>query len=96
MTQPDLMTMRLKPDPRVAVRKINEQVFAVTPFDWQLHRFNEVATRIWELAEDERTVADVLRVIGEEFEAEADVVRRDCLAFISMLKEKGLVELTPA
>lgn len=90
----NIKQMRLRTDPRVAARAIDAQVFAVSPIDWELHRFNEVASRIWELAEQQCTVAEVIETVVEEYNADPLVAEKDCLEFISQLKEKGLVELT--
>lgn len=88
-----IKSMRLKPDPRVAAREIDSQIFAVTPFDWQLHRFNEVATRIWQLAEQQCTVSEIIDTLVKEFDAEPETVESDCIGFIALLEGKGLVEL---
>ena len=90
----DIKRMRLKTDPRVAARAIDAQVFAVSPHSWQLHRFSEVASRIWELAEQQCTVAQVIEKVVEEYDVDPSIAEKDCLEFISELKEKGLVELT--
>ena len=90
----EIKNKRLKADPQVAARIIDSQVFAVTPSNWQLHRFNEVASLIWEMAEQERTVAEVVRAVTDGFEVDPDVARNDCVAFVELLQESGLAQLS--
>lgn len=96
MENESMKQMRMVPDPSVARREINDQVFALTPATWELHQLNEVATRIWELAESRPLVSEVIDALAKEYEVSEEVLEKDCLAFVSVLVEKGLVSLMPA
>ena len=57
----------------------------------EYYNLDEVGTRIWELCDGARTVADIARHIGEEFDASSQAVERDVLIFLEELAQDKLV-----
>jgi|ERR671911_2416451 hypothetical protein len=60
---------------------------------------DEVGTRIWELIQEPRGVAEVQGVILEEYDVEPEIARRDVLTLLQELVDRELVEVrdeTPA
>lgn len=76
-----------------AVRQIEDTVFVMNPDTSELHSFNEVGRRIWELADGSRTVAAIADAIGEEFEVDAQTAQNDALEFLGELLSKDLIRV---
>lgn len=55
---------------------------------------DEVGTRAWQLMAEHRTLAEVCSSLAEEFEAPADRIERDLIAFVGQLLAKDLVRAT--
>lgn len=55
---------------------------------------NEVGTRIWQLAQEPRTVARIVDIVSEEFEVGRDECARDVEDLLDALVARGLVEVS--
>ncbi len=76
-----------------AVRQIEDTVFVMNPDTSELHSFNEVGRRIWELTDGSRTVAAISEAIAEEFEVDAQTAQDDALEFLDELLSKDLIRI---
>ncbi|MBQ9717464.1 MAG: PqqD family protein [Clostridia bacterium] len=56
-------------------------VFAIT----------EVGADIWEMLSDGKDVPEITRVLLEMYDVEADVLAKDVVEFLDMLRENGLL-----
>lgn len=55
---------------------------------------NETGTRIWELCNEEVTVAEILSLLPQEFEGDPATIREEALVLIQDLVDKKLLALT--
>src|SRR5258708_7100732 len=55
------------------------------------YSLNEVGTRLWDLTDGKRTVAEMIDTILQEYEAERAGVTEDVLALFQELTDEGLV-----
>src|SRR5262245_11503610 len=62
----------------------------------QYYGLNAVGARIWDLVQEPKSIADVMRVILAEYEVEAESCERDISALIEDLHAKGLIDLKDA
>lgn len=76
-----------------AVRKIDDVFYVMHPDTSELHNFNDVATRVWELVDGQRTVAEIAAVITDEYEVEPAVAEADILAFLDELLQKDIIKV---
>jgi len=53
-----------------------------------------VGARIWNLIQQPRTVSEVLQILLEEYEVDAERCERDLLELLQNLAAEGLVEVT--
>ena len=101
---PGLLTARPSRHPDVAWRSWGGEVVILTPAghdaraaaalaDGAEHDLNEVGSRIWELCDGARTVADIARALAEEFEVEDADAQEDAAAFVAQLAEMKLLVL---
>lgn len=81
------------PHPQVAGRVVNGEAVLVLPGKGQVKVLNEVGARIWELADGNRTVAEIVDCIDTEFDVARPVAEADTCAFIERLAAMGILEL---
>jgi hypothetical protein len=58
-----------------------------------LYPLNSVGARIWELCDGARSVDEIVRLLGVEFDAPEATIRADALEFIERLADARLVSL---
>jgi hypothetical protein len=75
----------------VAGRQIADLYFVMNPERSELHSFNEVAVRVWELVDGEHTVGDITATIVDEFAVEPSTAETDALEFLALLQERDLI-----
>ncbi|MGB5505541.1 MAG: PqqD family protein [Sulfurovum sp.] len=54
---------------------------------------DEVGTAIWQAMQEEATLQEVLEVLLDQYDVEAEVLERDLSDFVGKLLESGLVEV---
>lgn len=74
-------------------RRIEDEIFIITPDDGGLHSLNEVGSRIWELLDPDRDVAALVAALGEEYDVERERLEEDVLGLLTKLLKGGLVEV---
>ena len=79
-----------------AIRQIEGTVFVMNPDTSELHSFNDVGRRIWELVDGARTVAAITDVITAEFEVDGPTARIDVLEFLANCRAKTSFASKPA
>jgi Coenzyme PQQ synthesis protein D (PqqD) len=86
--------------PEAGVERVGGRLLAVS-MDSVLHRFeeddgspSEVAERIVELVDGQRTLEQLVHVLCEEFEVERAVCERDALEFVTLLLNKQVLVLS--
>jgi len=77
----------------VAGRVIEDEAVLVLPDSGQVLVLNQVGGRIWELADGTRTVAEIAKVIVDEYEVTEEQALADVQAFIEKLMEKQVLVL---
>ena len=76
-----------------ASRSIDDAAYVLNPETSELHAFNGVGGRIWELIDGERTLQAVAQVIADEYDVELGVAEADGVEFVETLVDKGIVVL---
>ena len=56
------------------------------------YTLNEVAGRVWELVAAGEPVVEILRILGDEYDAPAERLEADLAGLLDRLVEAGLVE----
>ncbi len=78
----------------VAFRVIEGEAVILTPSDGRVHNLNEVAARVFELANGKRTMAEICRCVAEEFSAEAAEVEKDLRLFLEDMVHKKILVIS--
>lgn len=77
-----------------AHRIIDGQAVVVNLKENAFNALNEVATRIWELADGRTQVKEIIDKVYQEFEIDWEELKSDCLEFLNQMINKGLLTLS--
>lgn len=88
----EILKIKPKRDRDIAWRVVEEEALIVNPKDSLIYPLNKVATRIWELADGGKTVAEIIHEIKNEFDGIPQTIEHDVTDFIGNLIDKGLLE----
>lgn len=58
----------------------------------QYYSLNELGCRIWQLCDGVRPVAEIIQIIGDEYDVSLDRVQHDVLTLLQELADEHLVE----
>ena len=76
-----------------ASRVVDGEAVVVIPMESAINTFNEVGTRIWELADGTNTVTEIIHEIQQEFEIDTETAEQDTYDFLNSLAEKNMILL---
>ena len=74
-----------------AFRIIDGVAIIVNPETGIMYTLNEVGTHIWQLADGNRTISEIVDAIYDSFEAEKSLIAEDARKFIMELAEKQMI-----
>jgi hypothetical protein len=72
-------------------RVIDDTFFVLHGGTSELHHFNAIGRRIWELCDGETTVAQIAATLVDEYDVEQAEAEADALAFVDQLAAKQLL-----
>ena len=81
------------PHPQVAARTVDEAAVIVLADTGEVTVLNAVGTRIWELADGSRNIAEIIAAIEAEYEVSAEQAQQDVTVFLQRLDEAGALLL---
>ena len=81
---------RLTLDPRVRFRRFENDGIVIHQKTAEAIVVSDVATRLLEMTDGNRTLQDCVEAISEEFDAPAEVIERDVIQFASELADIGV------
>lgn len=73
-------------------REIGGETVLVVPGSLEVRVLNEVARRVWELADD-ATVDEITTVLVEEYSADRSLIERDVRTFLESLASDGMLRV---
>jgi hypothetical protein len=79
----------------VASRALDGEAVLVHAEQKKITVLNGVGARLWELADGQRTIREMARVIADEYEVSLVKAESDTLAFCRDLAGRGLLTLDP-
>jgi PqqD family protein of HPr-rel-A system len=88
---------------RARVRAVPDQVSSETGGEYvvlnlatgRYHGLEEVAATIWRMAEGGTTVDAIEATVMDAYDVDPDACRRDVRSFLSQLRSRGLIEVSP-
>ena len=88
-----LLTDRPHHAASVAGRALDDEAVLIHPGQGQVRVLNRVGARLWELADGQRTIAEMAEVIAGEYEVSLAKAESDAAAFCTDLADRGLLTL---
>ncbi len=82
---------RPKHHPRTAARVFSGEAVVISPAENMVRMFNPVGSRIWELADGQRTVEEIAQQLTAEYAVELPAARVEVGEFVDALVAKGLL-----
>lgn len=77
-------------NPDVIGQRMEDEAVIVTAASGTVTVLNDVGARIWELADGQRSVVDMVAILCGEYGADPAQVQADTLAFVADLMERGI------
>ena len=78
-------------DKRLAHKNIDGNMYIVSPWNHMLHKFNEIATCIWEMIDKKYSRDQIITVLTEQFDVSRSKAEEDFDLFAEDLLKKGLI-----
>jgi hypothetical protein len=85
--------MIVKRSDKAVCRLIDGDVVILIPEEGILYAVGGCGSRVWELIDGKSTVAEIVKVIYDEYEVEPERARLDIIEFINDLSNLDLVEV---
>lgn len=88
---------RFTKDPSIVFRKVADE-FILVPIKQKasdiesIYTMNDVASRIWELIDGEKSLGDIRTIIIKEFEVGPEEAEKDLVEFSKQLEKIGAVK----
>jgi hypothetical protein len=81
---------------QVIDRVVDEEALLIHLQSGTYFSLNQVGTRVWEIMDGSKTVAELAAVIASEYEVSQEQAQTDVSNLVNELVEEKLVILTPA
>jgi hypothetical protein len=85
------LTDRVAVHPSVISRELSGETVLLNLESGVYYGLDGVATRVWQLLQQDRTIAEVCDAVLAEYDVELDVVREDVSRLVGELRERGIV-----
>ncbi len=80
-----------KPHPQTAGRVIDGEAVLILADSSEIQVLNPVGSRIFELADGQRSIADISQIIAQEYDVAPANARADVLEFLQQLVDKNVM-----
>jgi hypothetical protein len=77
--------------PNAAYQAVGEEAILINLQTGSYYTLNDTGTMFWQLLDGQRTIADCVRQIAQQYEVESEVVEADLLELAAELKAEGLI-----
>ena len=81
-------------DPDQEFSMIDDEVVMLSLKNGEYYALNSVASRIWEIIRERRSVREILKLLMEEFEVDEATCLKDTMECLYDFREKGLITET--
>lgn len=73
-------------------REVGGRAVVLQPLRGEVHEFNETACLLWTLIDGTLTIAEIARILAQDFEIDESSAQKDALTFYTELAEKNLIQ----
>ena len=75
----------------VLTQEVSGTAVLLNPHDGQYYALNDVGRRVWELCDGARTIAEIISLVCQEYDAPEEMVRADVMELLEDLQGERLV-----
>jgi hypothetical protein len=86
------LSARFRPFPHVVWARHTDATVLLDAERGLYYTLNDVAGRVWELLAASEPVIEILRVVGDEYEVDREVLEADLTALLRELRAEQLIE----
>lgn len=72
-------------------QEVSGTVVLLRPQDGQYYALNEVGSRVWDLSDGTRTVAEIISLVCLEYDAPEETIKSDVVELLEDLQNEQLV-----
>ncbi|SDF15675.1 lasso peptide biosynthesis PqqD family chaperone [Sporomusa acidovorans] len=87
---PDAKVFRIM---EIVAAEMDGETVMISIENGKYYGMDAIGSRIWELLETPKSVAEVIQVLGEEYEVEQQQCQADTIEFLDFLFQEGLVKV---
>ncbi len=80
-----------RPSPGIVGQLLNDEAVLLRPEAGKVSVLNEVAARIWQLADGTRSIQQIAELVASEYQVDLPQAEADTLEFVEMLIQKGML-----
>lgn len=88
--------MKWQITPSILHSKIDEEVILMSIEADSYFGLDPIASRIWELLEEPRSLQELTAILTEEYEVDADTCQQDVQELLDDMAGRGLIQQTAA
>ena len=89
----EIMNKYVKKSSDTASRSLDGEAVVVLPLESMVYTFDSVGTRIWELIDGFKKIANIVNDIQKEYEVGSAIAEQDTINFINELVLKKMLTL---
>jgi len=80
--------------PSAAYQIIDGEAVIIVPSEQMVNVLNPVGSRIWDLADGRKSIAEIAQILMHEFDVSYETAVKDAFEFTSDLAEKNMMDFT--
>ncbi len=88
----DILSQHFQLKPGVAVRRIKEEIFFITPASAELHTLSGSGPEIWDWIQAGKTPQEIIDTLIEETDGSPEEIRADIFELFQGLIEKNIIQ----
>ena len=77
--------------PSAAYQIIDGEAVIIVPSEQMVNVLNPVGSRIWDLSDGKKCVAEIAEILGHEFDVSYETALKDAIEFTGDLAEKNVM-----
>lgn len=81
----------LRKHPDAAARNYDGEAFIVVPGLGEYNILNPIGTRVWDLIDGQRGIAEIVRVISDEYDVAPEEAEADVTSFVEDLRKHRMI-----
>jgi len=85
------LNLHFELNPGIAVRRIKDELFFITPATAELHTLNESGIEIWDMIQAGKTPVEIIQTLIEGTDGEPVAIRADILELFNQFLTKGIL-----